>query len=29
VQFEEMKDSANDGGAFSGTSWTTGLRIGW
>lgn len=29
VQFEEMKDSANDGGAFSGTSWTTGLRVGW
>jgi phosphate-selective porin OprO and OprP len=29
VQFEEMKDAANDGGAFSGTSWTTGLRIGW
>jgi phosphate-selective porin OprO/OprP len=29
VQFAEMKDAANDGGAFSGTSWTTGLRIGW
>ena len=29
LQFEDMKDSANDGGAFSGTSWTTGLRIGW
>ena len=29
VQFGEMKDSANDGGAYSGTSWTTGLRIGW
>jgi phosphate-selective porin OprO/OprP len=29
VQFVEMEDSANDGGAFSGTSWTTGLRVGW
>jgi phosphate-selective porin OprO and OprP len=29
LQFEEMKDAANDGGAFSGTSWTTGLRVGW
>jgi phosphate-selective porin OprO/OprP len=29
VQFADMNDSANDGGAFSGTSWTTGLRIGW
>ena len=29
VQFEDMKDTANDGGAFSGTSWTTGFRIGW
>jgi phosphate-selective porin OprO/OprP len=29
VQFAEMKDAANDGGAFSGTSWTTGLRVGW
>jgi hypothetical protein len=24
-----MRDRANDGGAYSGTSWTTGLRIGW
>jgi phosphate-selective porin OprO/OprP len=29
LQFEEMTDSANDGVAFSGTSWTTGFRIGW
>ena len=25
----EMKDRANDGGAYSGLSWTSGLRIGW
>jgi phosphate-selective porin OprO/OprP len=29
VQFAEMRDRANDGGAYSGTSWTTGLRVGW
>ena len=29
VQFADMQDSANDGGAYSGTSWTTGLRVGW
>jgi phosphate-selective porin OprO and OprP len=29
VQFADMRDRASDGGAFSGTSWTTGLRIGW
>jgi phosphate-selective porin OprO/OprP len=29
LQFADMRDRANDGGAFSGTSWTTGLRIGW
>jgi phosphate-selective porin OprO/OprP len=29
VQFADMNDSANDGGAYSGASWTTGLRIGW
>jgi phosphate-selective porin OprO and OprP len=29
VQLADMRDRANDGGAFSGTSWTTGLRIGW
>ena len=25
----EMKDRANDGGAYSGLSWTSGLRVGW
>ncbi len=25
----EMTDRANDGGAYSGLSWTSGLRIGW
>jgi phosphate-selective porin OprO/OprP len=29
VQFADMRDGANDGGAYSGTSWTTGLRVGW
>jgi phosphate-selective porin OprO/OprP len=29
VQFADMRDRANDGGAYSGTSWITGLRIGW
>ena len=29
IQFGEMQDRANDGGAYSGTSWTTGLRLGW
>jgi phosphate-selective porin OprO/OprP len=29
VQFADMRDRANDGGAYHGTSWTTGLRIGW
>ena len=29
VQVANMRDRANDGGAFSGISWTTGLRIGW
>ena len=29
VQLADMRDRANDGGAFSGTAWTTGLRIGW
>ena len=28
-QFADLKDAANDGGAFHGTSWTTGLRVGW
>jgi phosphate-selective porin OprO/OprP len=29
VQFAGMRDRAGDGGAYSGTSWTTGLRVGW
>jgi phosphate-selective porin OprO and OprP len=29
LQFADMNDSANDGGAYSGVSWTTGLRVGW
>lgn len=29
VQFADMNDRPNDGGAYSGVSWTTGLRIGW
>ena len=29
LQHAEMKDRANDGGAYSGISWTSGLRVGW
>jgi phosphate-selective porin OprO/OprP len=29
VQFAEMDDRAADGGAYSGTSWTTGFRVSW
>jgi phosphate-selective porin OprO/OprP len=29
VQFADMDDRAHDGGAYSGVSWTTGLRVGW
>jgi len=29
VQYAEMRDRANDGGAYSGWGWTTGLRISW
>jgi len=29
LQFADMDDTANDGGAYSGTSWVTGLRVGW
>ncbi len=29
AQFADMKDRANDGGAYSGVGWTTGLRVGW
>jgi len=29
VQLADMNDRAGDGGAYSGVSWTTGLRVGW
>jgi len=29
LQIADMDDRANDGGAYSGTAWTTGLRVGW
>jgi phosphate-selective porin OprO/OprP len=29
VQFADMNDRVNDGGAYSGVAWTTGLRVGW
>jgi len=29
LQYLEMRDRANDGGAYSGWSWTTGFRISW
>jgi phosphate-selective porin OprO and OprP len=29
VQFADMNDRAGDAGAYSGVSWTTGLRVGW
>lgn len=29
IQFADMNDRANDGGTYSGVSWTTGLRVGW
>jgi phosphate-selective porin OprO/OprP len=29
LQFADLNDRANDGGAYSGVSWTTGLRVGW
>ncbi len=29
VQFADMNDSADDSGAYSGVSWTTGLRVSW
>jgi phosphate-selective porin OprO/OprP len=29
VQFADMEDGANDGGAYSGVGWTTGLRVSW
>jgi phosphate-selective porin OprO and OprP len=29
LQYADMADRAGDGGAYSGVSWTTGLRVGW
>jgi phosphate-selective porin OprO/OprP len=29
LQLADMNDVANDGGAYSGASWTTGLRVSW
>jgi phosphate-selective porin OprO/OprP len=29
VQFADMEDRAGDGGAYSGVSWVTGVRVGW
>jgi phosphate-selective porin OprO/OprP len=29
LQWADMQDKVNDGGAYSGVSWTTGLRVGW
>ena len=29
LQFADMNDRADDGGAYAGVSWTTGLRVSW
>jgi len=29
VQYADMNDVANDGGAYSGVAWTSGIRVGW
>jgi len=29
LQYADMNDTANDGGAYSGLSWITGVRVGW
>jgi phosphate-selective porin OprO/OprP len=29
LQYGDMNDSAGDGGAYSGLSWTAGIRVGW
>jgi phosphate-selective porin OprO and OprP len=29
IQHSDMKDRADDGGVYSGTSWVTGVRVGW
>lgn len=29
VDYADLDDRANDGGAYSGIAWTTGIRVGW
>ena len=29
INFADMRDRANDGGAYSGVAWTTGFRMSW
>ena len=29
VQYADMNDTANDGGAYSGVAWISGIRVGW
>jgi phosphate-selective porin OprO/OprP len=29
LQYVSMRDEADDGGAFDGLAWTTGLRVSW
>jgi phosphate-selective porin OprO and OprP len=29
LQFADMNDQANDGGAYSGVAWTSGIRVSW
>jgi phosphate-selective porin OprO/OprP len=29
LQWADMNDVANDGGEYSGHSWTAGVRVGW
>jgi phosphate-selective porin OprO/OprP len=29
LQYAHMDDRADDGGAYSGLSWTTGIRVSW
>jgi hypothetical protein len=29
IQYADMRDRADDGGAYSGVSWTTGFRMSW
>jgi phosphate-selective porin OprO/OprP len=29
LDYADMDDRGNDGGAYSGFGWTTGIRVGW